>query len=34
MQPTRPAVASGQLFKLDLFGFAPRRDCSFHLEKQ
>ena len=31
MQPTRPAVASGQLFKLDLFGLAPRRDCLFSL---
>jgi hypothetical protein len=27
MQPTRPAITSGQLFKPDLFGLAPRRDC-------
>jgi len=27
MQPTRPAIASGQLFQPDLFGLASRRDC-------
>ena len=27
MQPTRPAITSGQLFQPDLFGLAPRRDC-------